>query len=252
MSEVLNRVALGELTVAAFSEAGLVDRLIELARQPVESPATTVCYINAHIINLAWGDAEFRACLRQASMLWPDGVSGRIAMRWAGARAPQRLSGVYFFDRFNAHLAAAGLRQFLLGGAEATIARAAERIARDHGPNLVAGFRSGYFQPADDDAVIEQINRSGADVLTVGMSSPRQEQWIVRHAGRLRPRLLWTVGALFDFWAGTERLAPAWMRHAWLEWLHRLAQDFGGKWRRYLLGNPLFLWRLLRQPPRKM
>jgi N-acetylglucosaminyldiphosphoundecaprenol N-acetyl-beta-D-mannosaminyltransferase len=239
------------LTVTAFSEARLVDRLIELA-SPSQPAAATVCYVNAHIFNLAWGDAQFRADLQRAALLWPDGISGRVAMRWAGVRAPDRLSGAYFFDRFNDRLAAAKLRQFLLGGTEATIARAAGRIASRYGPGLVAGFRNGFFEPADDDAVIEQINRSGADVLAVGMSSPRQERWIVRHADRLRPRLLWTVGALFDFWAGTERLAPAWMRHAGLEWLHRLMQDFGGKWRRYLLGNPLFLWRLLRKPPRKI
>jgi N-acetylglucosaminyldiphosphoundecaprenol N-acetyl-beta-D-mannosaminyltransferase len=245
----------GALAVTAFSEAELVDRLIELASdrgQPAGQPATTACYVNAHIFNLAWGDAEFRADLQRASLLWPDGVSGRMAMRWAGVAMPDRLTGANFFDQFNERLAAAKLRQFLLGGTEATVARAAERIASRHGPDLVAGFRNGYFPPSEDDAVIEQINRSGADVLTVGMSSPRQERWIVQYAGRLRPRLLWTVGALFDFWAGTERLAPAWMQRAGLEWLFRLTQDFSGKWRRYLLGNPMFLWRLLRRPPRKM
>ncbi|MDD4889255.1 MAG: WecB/TagA/CpsF family glycosyltransferase [Phycisphaerae bacterium] len=249
MTTTQQRVELAGLAVTPFSVAGLIDRLVELAGRPAGGPVATACYINAHIFNLAWADAGVHETLARATLLWPDGVSGRGAMLLAGANAPQRLSGFYFFDELNRRLAAAGLRQFLLGARPEVMARAADAVERRH-PSLVAGWHDGHFPPDRDDEVIEKINASNADVLTVGMGSPRQEQWIVRHAGRLRPRLAWTVGALFDFISGTEHVAPRWMRTAGLEWAWRLSQDFGGKWRRYLLGNPLFVWRVLRRRPR--
>ncbi len=243
-------VELAGVAVTVLPLAGLLRRLGDYAAVggPGGGPAT-VGYINAHVFNLAWADASFRRVLRGCTLVWPDGVSGRWACRAAGARAGERLSAFQFYERFNRALASAGRSQFLLGGRREVVAAAAGVLAARHGGSLVAGWRDGYFGPEADEAVIEQVNASGADVLTVGMGCPRQERWLARHAGRLRPRLLWAVGALFDQLSGAERAAPRGIPGAGLEWAWRLGADPRGKWRRYLVGNPLFIWRVLRRRP---
>lgn len=246
------RVDLAGLVVTAFSLDGLVDRLVELASGASGGPPATVCYVNAHIFNLAWADAQFRRDLQQATLLWPDGVAARAAMRLARVRVPRRLSGLYFINRLTARLCEAGHSQFLLGSCAETVSSAADRLRARFGRSAVAGFHHGHFDLNRQDELIDQINASAASVLTVGMGSPRQERWIIQARPRLRPRLLWTVGALFDFLGGRESAAPAMIRSAGLEWLWRLAQDWPGKWRRYLLGNPLFLARMLLRPPRRV
>ena len=95
--------------------------------------------------------------------------------------------------------------------------------------------------------MIETINASGADILLAAFGAPRQELWLARHQARLRPRVLMGVGGLFDFYSGSIPRAPIWMREVGLEWTWRLMQEPGRMWRRYLVGNPLFLYRVYRQ-----
>lgn len=242
------RIDVAGIPVAGIGRDALVATLANLAAGPGQS---TVGYLNAHVFNLAWQDVSFRETLGRLSIIWPDGVSGRLACARAGVRLPQRVCATWFFDDLCERLARLGVRQFLLGGSDSVVAAAAERISVKW-PGLVADVHGGYFATTDEAAVVDRINGSGANVVTVGMGSPRQEQWIVRNAERLRPRLVWAVGALFDVLAGVERGAPRWMQRSGLEWAWRLGQDFQGKWRRYLLGNPLFLWRLACCRPRSV
>lgn len=239
------------VTVTALGRSRLIDRLVELARRPAGALPAAVCYANAHVINLAGRDRALRDALSRAALVWPDGVSGRFAMRLAGATMPDRLGGFYLFDELNRRLAGLGLRQFLLGGRAESIRRAADAINERY-PSLVAGWHDGYFDAAQAAAIVDRINESAADVLAVGLGSPRQECWIAAHAARLRPRLVWAVGALFDFVSGVEPPAPPWARSAGLEWAWRLSRDLPGKWRRYLVGNPLFVARVLARRPRRI
>ena len=117
---------------------------------------------------------------------------------------------------------------------------------RDNFPNLkVAGVHHGYFEAGESSTVVAAINESGADALLVGMSSPRQEQWVVEHAAALRTPVIWCVGALFDYYAGREPRGPDWLCRNGGEWLYRLGADPAHKWRRYLIGNPLFAVRAI-------
>jgi N-acetylglucosaminyldiphosphoundecaprenol N-acetyl-beta-D-mannosaminyltransferase len=99
--------------------------------------------------------------------------------------------------------------------------------------------------------VVETINAAKPDILAVGMASPRQEFWLADHGAKLDVPVRWCVGALFDYLAGTERRAPAWLCRVGGEWMYRLAMDPLGKWRRYLLGNPRFVWNTLRWRTRR-
>ncbi|NTV93680.1 MAG: WecB/TagA/CpsF family glycosyltransferase, partial [Chlorobiaceae bacterium] len=105
----------------------------------------------------------------------------------------------------------------------------------------------GYFDHrSESDAVIGKINSSGAAILLVAFGAPLQEIWIAEHRQKLLPRVLMGVGGLFDFYSGTIRRAPRWMREIGFEWVYRIFQEPARMWRRYVIGNPLFLYRVMK------
>ncbi|TML25261.1 MAG: WecB/TagA/CpsF family glycosyltransferase, partial [Actinobacteria bacterium] len=120
-------------------------------------------------------------------------------------------------------------------------------------PDLrIAGTHHGYFDPESPhaDRVVEDINASGANLLLVGMGTPKQELWVQRRAEQLDVDVLWTVGALLDYMAGRVPRAPRWLADHGLEWIFRLAMEPQRMWRRYLLGNPIFLSRVMHERQR--
>jgi N-acetylglucosaminyldiphosphoundecaprenol N-acetyl-beta-D-mannosaminyltransferase len=114
-------------------------------------------------------------------------------------------------------------------------------------PNLaIAGMRSGYFETNQEQEIVDEINRSGAQILFVAMGTPRQEFWIERHRENLHIRVAMGVGGSFDVLAGIKKDAPQWVRNGG-EWLYRLVQDPRNLWKRYLRTNPWFVYRVLRE-----
>jgi hypothetical protein len=113
----------------------------------------------------------------------------------------------------------------------------------------VRGAHHGYFQIGTEhsERVVEHIAEQKPDVLLVGMGTPLQELWVDHYFDRLDARVVWTVGALFDYVSGRVQRAPHWMADHGLEWIFRLALEPRRMWRRYLLGNPVFLWRVLNE-----
>jgi len=230
--------------------ADLIDLLVDRARRGVR---TTACYANAHTVNLASSDPSFGGLLRSADLLYADGASVVWASRWSERPLPERMTAADYFPRFAKRCAADGLSLFLLGGRPGVADRAAEALRASvestmpGGPGLrIAGVCDGYFDEARSEEVIDRIHASGADVLVAGLSSPRQERWLADHSGAIDAPVRWCVGGLFDYLAGCERRAPAWLCRLGGEWVFRLCVDPVGKWRRYGVGNPLFVWRALR------
>lgn len=227
-------------------------RAIELLSHALESPRTpgrTLFFANAHTLNLAAANAEYCRVLNSADWVFGDGTGLRWAARLRGVRVCDNLCGTDLIPALFAAAANRGYRYFLLGSDEETICRAAARAAAQlHGWTL-AGFHHGYLHaPELSERAIEQINRAGPDLLLVGMGNPLQELWIARHRQQLRVPLVAAVGGLFGYWAGTLRRAAPWLRRLGAEWLAILCQQ-PHKARRYLLGNPLFLWRALSRLP---
>ena len=140
---------------------------------------------------------------------------------------------------------------YLLGSEPGVAADAAERLHRWYPPLDVAGTHHGYFELGSehDERVIEDINARRPDIVLVGMGSPKQELWVQRNAHRVDTDVLWTVGALFDYVSGRVPRAPAWLADNGLEWIFRLAIEPQRMWRRYLLGNPVFVSRVMAQAP---
>jgi N-acetylglucosaminyldiphosphoundecaprenol N-acetyl-beta-D-mannosaminyltransferase len=239
------------LPIRPLRTAGLIDLLVDCARRGVR---TTACYANAHTVNLASSDPSFGELMRSADLLYADGASVVWASRWSERPLPERMTAADYFPRFAKRCAAEDLSLFLLGGRPGVAERAAEALrasVESTMPGTVPGLRivgvcDGYFDEARSEEVIDRIRASGADVLVAGLSSPRQERWLADHSDAIDAPVRWCVGGLFDYLAGRERRAPAWLCRWGGEWVFRLCVNPAGKWRRYLVGNPLFVWRALR------
>ncbi|MFQ5430510.1 MAG: WecB/TagA/CpsF family glycosyltransferase [Phycisphaerae bacterium] len=242
-SEIPPAVDVLGLPVRLLTSAELADCLAGRAAQGLR---TTVCYANAHTMNLAARNAAFRSILTEADLLYADGASVVWASRFASRRLPERMTAADWFDDFAARCAARGLSLYLLGGRNGVAHRAAERLRALHAGLRIVGSHHGFFEEADAPRLIAEINARQPDVLLVGLSSPRQECWLATHEAALRVPVRWCVGALLDYVAGAEPRAPAAFCRIGCEWLFRFLADPVGKWRRYLVGNPLFIWNTLR------
>ena len=231
------------LPIRPLKTDGLIELLVQRARAGLR---TTACYANAHTVNLACRHAHVRAMLSSCEVLYADGASVVWASRWSGRLLPERMTAADYFPKFARRCAEEKLSLYLLGGEESVASQAAAKL-RELVPGLsIVGVHHGYFGPDESAGIVEEINAARPDVLAVGLSSPRQEQWLADHGKDLRVSVRWCVGALFDYLAGRERRAPAWLCRIGGEWLFRLLVDPVGKWRRYLIGNPLFVWNALR------
>lgn len=206
--------------------------------------ARKVYIVNAHTLNLAWSDPEFRDVLNGADLLLNDGSGVQLASRLAGQSFPENLVGTDLAPQLCERAAARNVGVFLLGGRVGMAERAVARL-RHLVPGLrICGSHHGYFGEAEAGQVRELINRSGAGILLVAFGNPLQETWIHRNAPFLRCDLCIGVGGLVDHLGGRLTRAPLWMRRLGIEWVHILLGQ-PHKWRRYLIGNPLFLIRAI-------
>ena len=207
-----------------------------------------VVLANAHTVNCAWDSHEYRKQLLQASLTLRDGSGVKIASYLARQPLRENFCGTDFVPRLLGDLAADGVRVFLFGGQPGVAAAAAAALQQQVPALVVAGVSHGYRSEREPASVlIDEINAARATVLLVALGNPRQEAWIAEHLGRLDVRLALGVGALFDFLAGNVPRAPRWVRRVGCEWVYRLMVEPRRLWRRYVMGNPVFLYRVLRQ-----
>jgi N-acetylglucosaminyldiphosphoundecaprenol N-acetyl-beta-D-mannosaminyltransferase len=203
-----------------------------------------VCICNVHSVVTAKQDAEFASAVRAADMATPDGAPIAWMLRWLGEKSQPRINGPDLMLKFCDHAAATGASVFLYGGTQQTLSLLVERLRKDFPGLEVAGSYSPPFRTltaAEDEAIVDVINRSGAGVVWVGLGCPKQEKWMISHRGRIKAVMI-GVGAAFDYHAGTITRAPSWMQRSGLEWLHRLLSEPRRLWRRYLITNTLFIW----------
>jgi N-acetylglucosaminyldiphosphoundecaprenol N-acetyl-beta-D-mannosaminyltransferase len=206
-------------------------------------------YANAHVLNQSLHDPALRDALEAADLVYCDGYGVRLAARALEAPVPHRMTGADWVwdlaelcERREASL-------YLLGAEPGVAALAAQRLRRWYPGLEVRGTHHGYFEGGSehDERVVEELNTVRPDILLVGMGTPKQELWVQATASRLDVGVVWTVGALFDYLAGRVPRAPGWLADNGMEWIFRLAIEPQRMWRRYLLGNPRFLSRVLVQ-----
>ena len=204
-----------------------------------------VTYVNAWCSNLAAADPEYAEILRGADAVYADGQAVVWASRLLGRPVPERVNAADFIVDFCREAARRDLSLFLLGSEEGVAARAAERL-RECVPQLrISGAASGHFAGAEE-AVIACVAAAAPDLLVVGMGVPLQEKWVRRNLDRLNARAVWCVGAMFEYYGEARARAPVWVRKAGFEWLFRLVLEPRRLWRRYIIGNVVFVARVLR------
>lgn len=211
-------------------------------------------FVNADCLNIAHRNLAYEYVLARQNAVFADGSGVRMAARMQGRTVRDNVNGTDLFPQLCQQAAARGVSLFLLGGREG-IAEATARRMQEAYPGLkIAGTRQGYFMPEEEPSVIEQINNSGADILLVAFGVPAQEFWIDANRNWLSPSVCIGVGGLFDFYSGRIPRAPLLFRKSGCEWLWRLAQEPRRLWRRYIVGNPLFLarcaWEMIMGPKR--
>ena len=209
--------------------------------------------INAHSYNTALKDSLFAEALTQGDVLIPDGASVVMACRWLKAKSQptERIAGwdlfVHEMDRLNRK----GGTCFFMGSSEKVLELIRKRAAVDY-PNIKVETYSPPYKPEfseeDNKGIIEAINKANPDLLWIGMTAPKQEKWTYTHWKELDIHChVGTIGAVFDFFAGTVERAPLWWQEHGLEWLYRLLKEPKRMWRRYIIGNTLFLKNVVKE-----
>lgn len=235
------------LPLARLTTAEYIDLLLGRAR--ARAGTFRVGYLNAAQVNLAFADADHARALAAMDCLYADGQAIVWAARRLGPGVPERINAGDFTRRFFERAAADGLRVALVGGHPGEAERAAE-LFRSWAPTLnLVYIHDGFMNDAQAAAIGAAIEAADPDLTIVAMGAPRQERRTLEWSRAGRPRAWWCVGALLEYYSGTRARAPVWMRRAGLEWLFRFALEPARLWRRYLIGNPLFVWRVVRGKP---
>ncbi|RUW20884.1 glycosyltransferase [Mesorhizobium sp. M4B.F.Ca.ET.215.01.1.1] len=222
------------------------DAIALLTRLVAERRFTKVSFLNAHNANIACTDPVFAEALDDFLIL-PDGIGVDMAAKLLyGAPFPDNLNGTDFVPAF-LQASSRPLTVGLLGATRVNAEAASVKLAALAVQHRFVVIHDGYFSAAEEPTIVDRIAALRPDVLLVAMGVPRQELWIARHIDARHCTLPIAVGALLDFLSGTVPRAPLWMRRLRLEWLFRLLIEPGRLWRRYVVGNPLFLWRVARQ-----
>jgi crotonyl-CoA carboxylase/reductase len=232
-----------QVTDLLLSEAiGLIESLM----QKDDGRTRSIYFVNANTFNLACSDPVYREVLGGADYVFGDGTGVRWAARLLhGVRLRDNVNGTDLLPALLSGLRSRGYRYYLLGASPEALPRAAAHVREVFPGWSLVGAHHGHGSPERDRFVVEEINDAKPHLLLVGMGNPRQERWIHSNRQRLRVPVCMAVGGLFDYWAGDLRRAPRWLRRLGFEWVH-LMRSQPRKVPRYLLGNPLFLYRVIR------
>jgi N-acetylglucosaminyldiphosphoundecaprenol N-acetyl-beta-D-mannosaminyltransferase len=204
-------------------------------------------FVNPDCLNIAWKNADYRAALKNADRVLPDGIGIHLGCRMLRKALQANVNGTDMFPQLCEAAAREQLPVYLLGASPGIAEAVANNMIQRYPELKVVGTRDGYFEPSQEQAIVDAINNSGACILLVAFGAPHQELWLRRWREQLAPSVGIGVGGLFDFYSGRIPRAPGWMREMGLEWVFRLIQEPSRMWRRYIIGNPLFLFRVRHQ-----
>ena len=245
-----------------LKDISIVESKDQLALIPEGKVLINTIYAYSYVV--AQRDDLFAMALVNCDYLMPDGASIVMACRWLKAKSQpkERIAGWDLFAFEMQRLEGRAkmddgrrLRVMFMGSSEKVLTLIRKQAAVDY-PHLdVVTYSPPYkpeFSEEDNQMMIQAINEANPDLLWIGMTAPKQEKWSYQHWNELDIHChCGTIGAVFDFYAGTAKRAPqTWQEHS-LEWLYRLLKEPKRMWRRYLIGNPLFLWNVMKEKLRR-
>lgn len=244
------RVDILGVGVSAVNMAMAVDQISRWIDE--DGPAKYICVTGVHGVMESQTDPVLMRIHNESGMTTPDGMP----MVWAGHRAGadwmDRVYGPDLMIEVISRGVSRGWKSFLYGGKQGVAESLRSRLIQRFPRAQIVGTYTPPFRaltPEEDEAVVAEINSSGAQIVWVGLSTPKQEKWMADHLGRIRVAIMCGVGAAFDIHAGAKSQAPLWMQRNGLEWLYRVVHE-PRLLARYSTNNPAFVWEILRRPPR--
>ena len=223
-------------------------KILKTVRRGEHAP---VLNVNVHALNLCYRDPALRAFFNAAPVVFCDGVGVMFAARILGRRLPERITYADWAWELASFAESEGISLFFLGARPGIAQKAAVRLLARHPELRVVGIHHGYFdhapQSPENETVLEEINAVRPDILLLGFGMPSQERWLMHNWDRIDARVALTGGAVFDYVSGELERGPRLLTDNGFEWLARLFIEPKRLWRRYLVGNPLFLLRVLKQ-----
>lgn len=235
-----------ELFGLKIANMTMVEAIGEIEETIKSEERRSVFFVNADCLNKIFSDRDYFQILHRADIVLPDGIGLVLAGNMLQTPLKENVNGTDMLPCLCEMATANGYSIFLLGGQPEVAEQMAARLTEIYKVKI-AGTHHGYFdRQTENEKVIEAISGSGAELLLVAFGAPLQEKWISENRERLAPNILMGVGGLFDFYSERTKRAPRWLREIGLEWVYRMLQEPGRMWRRYVIGNPLFLYRVMR------
>lgn len=214
----------------------IVDNLISLNKPG------TICYVNANSLNMAYKDVKLKKFLSSFNILHPDGIGVFLASKFLYGKKgfTKRIAGSDFYVELIKHSLKNNWSFFFYGDKEETL----NKISQTYPGLLIKGFCNGFKIKKND--LISNINNLNADILIVGLGSPKQEEWIVQNRQSVNSKVIIAVGDGIKVFARTKKRGPKLLRTLGLEWLVRLTFEPKRLWKRYIIGIPLFIFRVIK------
>ncbi|MGF7231327.1 WecB/TagA/CpsF family glycosyltransferase [Arachidicoccus sp.] len=186
-------------------------------------------------------DEELRSSVLACDIINADGQSVVWAAKILGEHLPERVSGIDLMNNLVECAYQKSYKIFFLGAKEEVVKKVTEVYIQKYNPDIIAGYRNGYFNPDEAADIASQIAASKADILFVAITSPKKEIFLNKYKGIINTPFIMGVGGSFDVVAGYVKRAPLWMQKRGLEWLFRVIQEPRRMWKRYLVTNTLFI-----------
>ncbi len=235
-----------------------IDRksLLEAAEEALQAvdrkkqPIVFAC-ANPHSLAVAQHDDLFRAALTQANFVVADGVGVTMMSRLAGVHIGPRITGTDYFQAIlNVLQQRGGGRVFFFGSSQRVLDLISARFASEYPSLTLCGTLSppyGTWSEEENHRMVETISEARPDVLWVGMTAPKQEKWVEANRQQLNTPVIGSIGAVFDFYAGTYARAPQWICDIGLEWAYRFMLEPRRMWERNFVSAPKFVWLVIRK-----
>jgi N-acetylglucosaminyldiphosphoundecaprenol N-acetyl-beta-D-mannosaminyltransferase len=206
--------------------------------------------INAYSYVITKKDSLFKEALLNSDVLIPDGVGAVLGVRILSGKKIKKIAGADLFFYEMERLEKIKGKCFFLGSTNETLLKIKKRANKEY-PNVIIEYFSPPYKPEfsleENDIMIEKVNSFEPDVLFVGMTAPKQEKWTYTNFKVLKVGHVGSIGAVFDFYAGSVKRAPGFMISIGLEWFYRLIKEPRRMWRRYLIGNFKFVYFIIRE-----
>ena len=198
--------------------------------------------VNAGKIVAMQTDLQLRQSVNQSDLINADGQAVVWASKILGKPLKERVAGIDLMINLVELAHKKNYRIFFFGAKEEVVKRVVEKYSEQYSPNIIAGYRNGYFKKEDEQSIAQEIGKSGANILFVAISSPTKENFLYENKALLQKvNFIMGVGGSFDVVAEKIKRAPLWMQKMGMEWFYRFSQEPKRMWRRYLIGNSKFI-----------